>query len=641
MKNRIKGNLRRVVFCLCDCIFISLAYIAAISLFSYLALDQLPGPRQGYLSAYVYSIPFQILGVILFFIPLGLYRDMLRHISLLELLRMLIGSVFATLIPYLAMGYYMVSSYDKMVLTNPDILRWPPPIILVTAFYLFITMTGLVRLSPVIWKSTHRYYNWLKWGHDKRVPTLIVGAGTAAAALLKDFQLQGKDCRYLVVGIIDDNPGKHNRNIRSVRILGGSDMIPNIVKKHGIMEIIIAIPSATPDQMRKLISVCAPTGCAVHTMKKVTTIEEAKVTSLQNLDVSDLLWRREAVLCPNDMASYITNRCVLVTGGGGSIGSELCRQILRFDPQMLVIYDFYENNAYDLAQELRIRYPDKAENVVIRIGSIQDKCRLDEVFAETRPSVVFHAAAYKHVPLMEECPELAIKNNVFGTYNTALCSQKHSVRRFVMISTDKAVNPTNVMGASKRLAEIILQSMNGRGVEFVAVRFGNVLGSNGSVVPVFRRQIESGGPVTVMHPEIIRYFMTITEAVSLVLQAGAMANGGETFLLDMGDPVKIVDLARTMIEMAGLTPGRDIDIEFTGLRPGEKLYEELLINAEYVMRTDDEKIFIANAPIPGEQERAAILMELERVLAEKGDIKASISKLLPEYTRHDIASEDK
>ncbi len=612
MDKRLKNVLRTAGLCAMDCLFLLAGYAASIVLFTY--LRKIPG---GFLEPYQSSIPYMIVGCVAAFFLLGVYRDMWGYISLLDMLRLAVASGIAAFVGYLAMRFTWGV--------------WPSPIIGVTAFYIFFTMTAGVRLLPSLLSTARKVVGWRSLGKDNRVPLLVVGAGEAAAALIKDMQNQGKECPYRIVGAVDDNSGKHGRALRGVPVLGGSQDIPTLAKRLSVQEIVIAIPSATTEQRRALISLCAPTGCKLRAMSAVSDAADAKVTKLHNLDVGDLLGRKEVVLDPKLMATYLTGRTVLVTGGGGSIGSELCRQIMRFDPQSMVIFDFYENNAYDLVRELRLVYHDRADDIVVRIGSVQDRARLQAVFDEVRPDVVFHAAAYKHVSLMEQCPELAIQNNVFGTYNTAQCAMNSGVRRFVMISTDKAVNPTNVMGASKRLAELVIQSMNGQGTEFVAVRFGNVLGSNGSVVPLFHRQIEAGGPVTITHPDIIRYFMTIPEAARLVLQAGARARGGETFVLDMGEPVKIIDLARSMIRMAGLEPETDIPIKVIGLLPGEKLYEELLLAAEGAEKTEDEKIYIAHSTVLTNAQRRDILDRLHQVIAQGGDVKACIKDLLPTY----------
>jgi len=605
-------NSKTVLTCLMDCAFLFIAFAAAILLYTYFRL--VPG---GFGPPYIKSLPLMALSCILIFSAFGIYRDLWGYLSLMDLVRISVASALTAFLSYAYMR----------------IMRgaWASPVIGVTGFYLFLSLTLGVRILPSIISRTRKYFALRTWNDDKRTPLLIIGAGEAGSALIKDLQNRGNTCHYRIVGIIDDDTSKQKHSLRSIPIIGTSKNIPALVEQYGIHEIIIAIPSATTEERRQLIAICSPTGCKVRMMNAVSNMNDASVTSLRNLDVGDLLGRKEIILDPAIMATYITGHSVMITGGGGSIGSELCRQILRFQPSLLIIYDIYENNAYNLYQELRMTYPSLANRIQVRIGSVQDSRRLNMVFSEMCPKVVFHAAAYKHVPLMEECPELAIQNNVFGTFNAAQCALRHNVRRFVMISTDKAVNPTNIMGASKRLAEKVIQSMNNQGTEFVAVRFGNVLGSNGSVVPIFKRQIEAGGPVTITHPDIIRYFMTIPEAARLVLQAGAIAKGGETFVLDMGEPVKIVNLAKSMIEMAGLVPNVDIEIKYTGLRPGEKLYEELLLSVENVEKTSDDKIFITQSSQISNQERWEMLEKLHDTIEQKKDIQSCVKKLLSSY----------
>ena len=429
-------------------------------------------------------------------------------------------------------------------------------------------------------------------GERKRV--MIVGAGEAGAWIAKEFKTNGQ-LRYHPVVFIDDDKGKHRCRIQGIYVAGGRNKIPDIVTKYKIEEIILALPSAPQKEVVQIAYICSETGIKVKTLPPMEEIilEGVNLHRIRDIDVHDFLGRDEVDLKTAEVETLIKGGVVLVTGGGGSIGSELCRQILRFKPKRLIIFDIYENNAYDLQNELLYKYGEELE-IKVLIGSVRDKERLEYVFYKYRPDVVFHAAAHKHVPLMEENPGEAVKNNVYGTLNVATFSDKFNVKSFVLISTDKAVNPTNVMGATKRVAEMIVQCMSQKSkTKFTAVRFGNVLGSNGSVVPLFKTQISRGGPVTVTHPDVTRYFMTIPEAAQLVLQAGAMALGGEIFVLDMGNPIKIVDLARKMIVLSGFKPDTDIEIVYTGLRPGEKLYEELLLDEEDVITTSHSKIFTA------------------------------------------------
>ncbi|KGN03517.1 nucleoside-diphosphate sugar epimerase [Clostridium novyi A str. 4570] len=427
---------------------------------------------------------------------------------------------------------------------------------------------------------------------NKSSNILIVGAGDAGAMLIKEIK-KHHSLNYNIIGLIDDDLSKIGQVINGIKILGTRDEIVKICNNYGVEEIFIALPSAPLKERKEIYNSCKETGCKLKTLPGIYEIINGNVniSQLRDVDINDLLGRDPVKLNNENINEYINDKVVLVTGGGGSIGSELCRQIVKFNPKKLIILDIYENNAYDLQMELKYKYPNLDMEVVI--ASIRDMTRLKEVFETYRPYVVFHAAAHKHVPLMEANPREAIKNNIFGTYNLAKCSDMYNVKRFVQISTDKAVNPTNVMGATKRFCEKIIQAFDNESkTEYVAVRFGNVLGSNGSVIPLFKRQIKEGGPVTVTHPEINRFFMTIPEAAQLVIQAGAMAKGGEIFVLDMGEPVKIVDLAKDLITLSGLKPDEDIKIEYTGLRPGEKLYEELLMDEVALTSTGHEKIFV-------------------------------------------------
>ena len=422
---------------------------------------------------------------------------------------------------------------------------------------------------------------------------LIIGGGNGGSMVINELY-NNPQLNKVPVAIVDDDRSKIGRIMHGVPILDSTYEIESIVKKMKIDEIIFAIASINNERKQEILKICNQTKCRVRTIPGIYEIIDGKVDikKIRDVEIKDLLGRKPVEVNLNEISRYITDKVVLVTGGGGSIGSELCRQIAANNPKMLIIVDIYENNAYEIEQEL-IRLYKGNINLKTIIASIRDVKRMDRIFEQYNPNVVFHAAAHKHVPLMEVSPGEAIKNNVFGTKNIAELSHKYGVSRFVLISTDKAVNPTNIMGATKRAAEMIIQTMNECSkTEFVAVRFGNVLGSNGSVIPLFKKQIEEGGPITVTHPEIIRYFMTIPEAVQLVIQAGSMAKGGEIFILDMGQPVKILDLATNLIKLSGLEPGKDIKINYSGLRPGEKLYEELLMAEEGIIDTQHEKIFI-------------------------------------------------
>ena len=417
-----------------------------------------------------------------------------------------------------------------------------------------------------------------------------------------------------------------------------------IAEKMNIDEIIIAIPSVSKKEIGSIVEICKKTKCKLKILPGIYEIIDGQVSikKIRDVQIEDLLGRDEVKLNIDEISSYIEGKSILVTGGGGSIGSELCRQIARFKPRKLAIFDIYENNAYDIQNELLRRYKDL--NLDVIIGSIRDKKRINEIIEKEKPDVIFHAAAHKHVPLMENNPREAIKNNVFGTLNLAQAADRYGVKRFVMISTDKAVNPTNVMGATKRICEMIVQSMNEISkTEFVAVRFGNVLGSNGSVIPLFKKQIEEGGPVTVTHPDVVRYFMTIPEAAQLVIQAGAMANGGEIFILDMGEPVKIIDLAKDLIRFSGFEPNVDIPIKITGLRPGEKLFEELLLDEEGIKATKHDKIYIGKPTYIDYKLLLKSINELGNV-AENGedkDVKGYLKSIVPSYTEYEDSCSEK
>ncbi len=466
---------------------------------------------------------------------------------------------------------------------------------------------------------------------------LIVGAGAAGAMLIKDLPVN-ENLNFKIIGLIDDAPGKRGSVICGYSVLGDRNAIPSLCRKHEIDQIFIAIPSASSTDKNEIIEICSKTKAKI---KIVPAIDQAissygkKKSMYREVRIEDLLDRTPVVLDNKEISDYIEDKVVMVTGGGGSIGSELCRQIMKYNPKTLLVVDIYENNAYDLQMELNRHYPENPP--VVLIASVRDKERLEAIFKEYKPYIVFHAAAHKHVPLMEQSPCEAIKNNVFGTLNVSLCADKYDVKRFVMISTDKAVNPTNIMGATKRMCEMIVQSMQKiSDTEFVAVRFGNVLGSNGSVIPLFKKQIEEGGPITVTHKDITRFFMTIPEAAQLVLQAASYAKGGEIFVLDMGKPVRIYDLAKNMIRLSGYTPGVDIKIEVTGLRPGEKLYEELLMSEEGLSKTGHEKIFIG-APSDITMEELGPSLELLKVAAESNDvnqIKDIVEKVVPTYIKN-------
>ena len=490
------------------------------------------------------------------------------------------------------------------------------------------------RMSYRVYGRFESILNW-NASKDNKKRVMIIGAGAAAAMVIKEMKSSDQS-NYRPVAVIDDENLKKGNSIMGVKVLGSRNDIPTIAKEKSIETILIAIPTIEDEDKKQILEICKKTNCKIEIIPGMYEIMDGKVSlnQIRKVDIEDLLGRKAVVLDMEGIAGYIKGKVILVTGGGGSIGSELCRQITKFDPKQLIILDIYENNAYDLQIELKYKYPKL--DLKVLIGSVKDVRRLEGIFETYSPNVIFHAAAHKHVPLMEESPMEAIKNNVFGTFNVASCAHKYKADRFVMISTDKAVNPTNVMGATKRMCEMIIQSMNSISeTQFVAVRFGNVLGSNGSVIPLFNKQIAHGGPVTLTNKYITRFFMTIPEAAQLVLQAGAYAKGGEIFVLDMGKPVKIYDLAWDLIKLSGFIPNEDIKIEVTGLRPGEKLYEELLMSEEGLINTKHEKIFIGKPTFTDLDEIKERLKQLTEII-EKDDVDlliAKIKEIVPTYNR--------
>ena len=495
-------------------------------------------------------------------------------------------------------------------------------------FVLLFLLTCVSRLSPRVVRNILKRAK----GRTNLRRTMLIGAGEAGSTILNEFQTSIHS-RNNVVCIIDDDPSKVGQYLHGVRIVGTREAIPECARRYAVDDIVLAIPTASNRSKRELLTLCQKTGCHIKTLPALYQLANGDVSiqQIRNVQVEDLLGRDSVNVDLSHIDRYVRGKVVLVTGGGGSIGSELCRQLVRYQPKQLIIFDIYENNAYEIQQELRRNVP--GFEPVVLIGSVRDCDRVNSVFETYHPDLVYHAAAHKHVPLMEDSPNEAIKNNVFGTLNVAQAADRYGASRFILVSTDKAVRPTNVMGASKRICEMIIQMMDQHSeTGFVAVRFGNVLGSNGSVIPLFKEQIEKGGPVTVTHKDIIRYFMTIPEAVSLILQAGAYAAGGEIFVLDMGDPVRIDDLARNMIRLSGFEPDVDIEVVYTGLRPGEKLYEELLLDEEGLEKTKNELIYIGH---PIEFDETAFREGLESLREEAADnsdhIREAIKRMVPEY----------
>ena len=544
-----------------------------------------------------------------------MYKGIWKYASIAELWNIIFSSITSTLaiivISYIT-GNTLPASCYLMILA--------------------IFLLGLCgsRYSYRLIRMFRREYMSNKTREKERV--LIYGAGSAGEKILREIT-NSTGLHKEVVCFIDDDDNKWARKIHNVRIKGGRDILKLVCKEEKIDEIIVAMPAANHKKLAEVLNACKETKCRLKRVPGYYQILNGDVhlSDLKDVEVQDLLGRDQIEVNLSEIMEYVKDKVVMVTGGGGSIGSELCRQIAASNPKQLIIVDIYENNAYEIQQELIRKYPQL--NLVVLIASVRNTERIDSIFEKYRPNIVYHAAAHKHVPLMEVSPNEAIKNNVFGTYRTAQAADKYGVEKFVLISTDKAVNPTNVMGASKRMCEMVIQMMNRQSkTNFVAVRFGNVLGSNGSVIPLFKKQIAEGGPVTVTDPNIIRYFMTIPEAVSLVLQAGAYARGGEIFVLDMGEPVKIVDLATNLIKLSGYKPGEDIEIKFTGLRPGEKMYEELLMSEEGLKKTANKMIYIGK---PIEFDDDVFKKQLDKIYKDAYDetdnIREDIKEIVPTY----------
>ena len=522
----------------------------------------------------------------------------------------------------------LLSAVAKIVVISFTWSTMPRSWYVLDTMYLMI-LIGTTRVSYrlIRLRRQNRKFPWAK-----RKKVMIIGGGEAGRTMITEIQ----NSKYLdqkVACIIDDDPKKIGRYIKGIKVVGNRDSIKKNVKRYNIQQIILTIPSVNSARIRPIVEICQDTNCELMILPGVYQLVngEVKASKLRPVKIEDLLGRDEVHINLNEIMDYVSGKVIMVTGGGGSIGSELCRQIAEHRPKQLIIFDIYENNAYDIQQELVRKHPEL--DLVVLIGSVRDENRIDSIFEQYHPEIIYHAAAHKHVPLMEDSPNEAIKNNVLGTYNMVRMADKWNVKRFVQISTDKAVNPTNIMGASKRICEMIIQTYNKESnTEYVAVRFGNVLGSNGSVIPLFKKQIAEGGPVTVTHPEIIRYFMTIPEAVSLVLQAGAYAKGGEIFVLDMGDPVKILDLAKNMIRLSGYKVDQDIKIEFTGLRPGEKLFEELLMDEEGMTDTPNKLIHIGHPIDVDEVKLFHALRVLEQAAqSETDDMRLIVESIVPTY----------
>ena len=610
-KDRIQLLVRRFFLFLTDtfllnaCVYLSLIMRFDVGIVSI---------EPQYISNYVENmLPYTVMSLLIFWL-FRLYHSLWQYASIAEVYRIAEACIIVEVVHFLS----------NKIAGN----MLPRSCYFNAAIYLIIAICASRFMYRMIRTVLNKYRN-IKTSNN----VMIIGAGEATNVIMREIQNSSYLANSNIACIIDDDRRKVGKYIRGVKVIGTRDKIKEAAKLYDIDEIIFAIPSASNEVKRDILNICKETDCTLKILPGVYQMVdgEINVNSIRNVDVLDLLGRDPIEVDIESIMGYVKDKVIMVTGGGGSIGSELCRQLVSHKPKQLIIFDIYENNAYDIQQELKINYPDA--NVVTLIGSIRNVSRLESVFAQYKPDIVYHAAAHKHVPLMEVSPDEAVKNNVVGTWNVARMADKYGVKKFVMISTDKAVNPTNVMGATKRICEMIVQTYNEISkTDFVAVRFGNVLGSNGSVIPLFKRQIEAGGPVTVTDPNIIRYFMTIPEAVSLVLQAGAYAKGGEIFILDMGEPVKIDDLAKNLIRLSGYTLGVNMEIKYTGLRPGEKLYEELLMKEEGLQETDNKLIHIGK-PIEFDKENFFDNLEKlkEEAYSETGNIRESLKKVVDTY----------
>ncbi|MGN1383961.1 MAG: polysaccharide biosynthesis protein [Clostridia bacterium] len=606
---------RAMILYIIDIMIINISYIISAFLLVNNHIEKLQYVQLLYntvvLSLFVYLVTFNILDV---------YRNITRFENGIDYIKYIGLSIFSGAIVILIKFLFKAPLMGYKEIVFATIL-----IAVAIVSYRVIIRFLLNEINPIEKERT------------ERKNLLIIGAGEAANEIIKTVKNTMKGY-YNIVGLIDDNPNKMNYAISGIKILGNRDDIAEICKQYKVDVIFFSISNIDNKNKKEILNICQETGVKIRVLPSVADIIKNKslLQNLRDVEIEDLLGREPITLANEDIGELIKGKSILVTGGGGSIGSELCRQIAKFNPSRLIIFDIYENNLYNIEMELKQNHYDEKFEIVAIVGSVRDKKRLEQVFKKYNPYLVFHAAAHKHVPLMEVSPLEAIKNNVFGTYNVANYADKYSVKRFILISTDKAVNPTNIMGATKRMCEMIIQAFNQKSkTEFAAVRFGNVLGSNGSVLPLFKKQISAGGPVTVTHKEITRFFMTIPEAVSLVLQAMSYAKGGEIFVLDMGEPVKIYDLAVSLIKLSGLEPNVDIPIEITGLRPGEKLYEELLMSEEGLQTTAHNKIFIGKPSDITYEKMLKKLGKLEEIIQDENisvnKIKDTMKQVVPTY----------
>lgn len=604
---------KKILIVIADILAVIIAYGLALLLRFDMRYSKIP---KLYIEGYLYYIVLASVLLVCCYVIAKLYRSVWSYAGINEILKTCVASIVACVL--------------TGVVFSIAIMRMPISFYLI-GWILVFGFTASIRMMYRLLRRMRIKADNSK-GNTERQNIMIIGAGAAGLVLLREY----RNSYYLTDKVkifIDDNAQKWNKYLDGVLIEGGRDKILESVEKYRINKIILAMPSADRKDIRDILEICKETDCQIQTVPGVYQLVngEVNVSKLRNVEIEDLLGRDPIEVNLDEILGYIKGKNVLVTGGGGSIGSEICTQLAEHEVGHLIIFNIYENNAYDIQQKLRWNHPEL--NLTVLIGSVRNTHRINGVMKKYKPDVVFHAAAHKHVPLMEDSPNEAIKNNVFGTYKTASAAGRNHVKKFVLISTDKAVNPTNIMGASKRMCEMIVQTLNHfYETDFVAVRFGNVLGSNGSVIPLFKKQIAAGGPVTVTHPDIIRYFMTIPEAVSLVLQAGAYAKGGEIFVLDMGEPVKIADLAKNLIRLSGYKLGEDIEIEYTGLRPGEKLYEELLMDEEGLQDTENKMIHIGKPIDMDEEKFMHQLIKLRDAANDDSDaIRAMVKEIVPTY----------
>ncbi|MCR4990820.1 MAG: polysaccharide biosynthesis protein [Lachnospiraceae bacterium] len=611
----VKKLYRRTALIIYDIIsIIAASYLALVIRYNF-SIREIP---DYFLRPVTRFLPIGVVTTLLILFFFRMYSSLWAFAGETELQNLLISCFCSTIVQVVGLQFFRISGNRA-----------------VPGSYYFLYLFCLISLI-FISRFSYRFLRSQKHKNRNRkntISVMVIGAGEAANTIIKEI-VNSNFSTMVIRCIIDDDKGKWGRFIQGIKVLGGRDKIIEYAEAFEIDEIIIAMPSATRQTISEILDICKETNCKLRSLPGMYQLVngEVSIAKLRDVEVEDLLGREPVEVDIDSILGYVSGKRVLVTGGGGSIGSELCRQIASHKPSQLILLDIYENNAYDVQQELLSKYP--GLNLTVLIASVRNTARMNNIFETYKPEIVYHAAAHKHVPLMETSPNEAIKNNVLGTWKTAQAAAMNGTKRFVMISTDKAVNPTNIMGASKRICEMIIQTFNRHfDTEFVAVRFGNVLGSNGSVIPLFKKQIMEGGPVTVTHPDIIRYFMTIPEAVSLVLQAGAYAKGGEIFVLDMGKPVKILDLAKNLIRLSGYKVDEDIKIEFTGLRPGEKLYEELLMDEEGLTETANRSIFIGRPIELNEDEFFSDLKELkDAAVREDVDIRPLVKKIVDTYT---------